>query len=94
VPRDLDDVEDDAVAIHHEERLQAVAQPVEALDPGQRLGITIGLLSRQVPRPHRVVLSLEDQHPRRKNWRSAACRRLSYSALAAKTGGRDMGFPS
>jgi hypothetical protein len=31
---------------------------------------------------------------RLKNCRSAACRRLSYSALAANTGGRDMGFPS
>ena len=43
VARDLDDVEHGAVAVDEEQRLDAVAEAVEALDAGQRRRILVGL---------------------------------------------------
>ena len=63
VARNLDDVEDVAVPVDEENRLHPVAQAVEALDRGERVGILIQVVFRDAPRPDRIVLAFENQQP-------------------------------
>src|SRR5215210_6723026 len=61
--------------------------------PNQRIDRTDGSLVGSIasrPSDDKDGIGSVSKVARPKNWRSAACSRLSYSALAAKIGGSDM----